>query len=300
MRRGRLASRIPLAVVKWSSNPALQFFRSGFQEATHHIVKGREDRLILQGVVNATDTYEGFLGKLHTPNLCSEIEADEKLRSEILLTTVTVTERSVVMKCVCSHPRAASLIWRLGTTNEFQFVPFLLRIPAISQVGWHKLCVSNTRHNEVFDAGTVEVGPYFSKTGREMYDTNRIFVLPCITAKKTSKEVEAWAEAQVWLPDGIGVWRATIDPGVAGTDHEFPTLTVKDELSENFTEYPVSPRANDATCLSKPNFHRWTSLQSSGIWGFSGTAQRRRMRRDCRARAFAVKFGVFVGCVAKQ
>ncbi|OEH75897.1 cysteine repeat modular [Cyclospora cayetanensis] len=71
-----------------------------------------------------------------------------------------------------------------------------------------------------------------------MYDTRRTFVLPCLTSVNNSAGEKVWESPQVWLPDGTGLWSATIIGGVGGSDKEYATLRVKPSPMDNFTELP--------------------------------------------------------------
>lgn len=108
-----------------------------------------------------------------------------------------------------------------------------------SQSGWHRLCIKNATASEIFDAGTVEVTSYFQKTGMDMYDTRRTFVLPCVTGLKDSYGVQVWDTPRVWLPDGTGLWTAKVVAGTPGTAREYSTLEVSPSPESNFQEFPV-------------------------------------------------------------
>lgn len=110
------------------------------------------------------------------------------------------------------------------------------------EAGWHKICIKNTSASVVFDAGTVEVITYFLKSGMDMYDTHRTFVLPCVTGTKDSQKEQVREVPLVWLPDGTGLWMAEIVVGNPGTETEYSTLHVHPTPSENFRELPVRGR----------------------------------------------------------
>ncbi|KAL8431142.1 hypothetical protein ACSSS7_005460 [Eimeria intestinalis] len=198
------------------------FSQTGFQQGIHNVVLGYADTVVVNGVVNATDTYSAVLGKSHQMHDCTEIFNDSGLQSDIGLTTFAVTESRVV-----------------------------LATKAATQVGWHKLCIKNLTASEIFNAGTVEVTPYFLKSGADMYDTRRTFVLPCVTALKNASGGQAWTKAQVWLPDGTGLWTANVAEGEPGTTRQYSTLNVSWPPESNFKEFPVRetyfPR--DLLCL---------------------------------------------------
>ncbi|KAL8271945.1 hypothetical protein Esti_004069 [Eimeria stiedai] len=185
------------------------FLQTGFQQGIHNVVVGYEDTVVVNGVVNATDTYSALLGKSHQMHDCTEIFNDSSLQSEIGITTFAVTESRVV-----------------------------LVTEAATQVGWHKLCIKNQTISEIFTAGTVEVTPYFFKTGADMYDTRRTFVLPCVTALKNASGGQAWTKPQVWLPDGTGLWTANVADGEPGTSRQYSTLKVTWPPEDNFKEFP--------------------------------------------------------------
>ncbi|KAL8455778.1 hypothetical protein Emag_000352 [Eimeria magna] len=189
--------------------PTSVFFASGFQQGIHNVVLGYPDTVVVNGVVNATDTYSAVLGKSHQMRDCTEIFNNFDLQSDISVTTFSVAENRVV-----------------------------LSTEAATQVGWHKLCIKNQTASEIFNAGTVEVTPYFLKTGADMYDTRRTFVLPCITARKNASGGQAWTKSQVWLPDGTGLWTADVAEGEPGTTRQYSTLNVTWPPEANFKEFP--------------------------------------------------------------
>ncbi|KAL8449815.1 hypothetical protein Emed_002778 [Eimeria media] len=197
----------PLNAQKWFFVSI--FSQTGFQQGIHNVVLGYPDTVVVNGVVNATDTYSAVLGKSHQMHDCTEIFNDSDLQSDIGITTFAVAESRVVLKT-----------------------------EAATQVGWHKLCIKNQTASEIFNAGTVEVTPYFLKTGADMYDTRRTFVLPCVTARKNASGGEAWTKSQVWLPDGTGLWTANVAEGEPGTTRQYSTLNVAWPPETNFKEFP--------------------------------------------------------------
>lgn len=114
---------------------------------------------------------------------------------------------------------------------------------AAQEQGWHKICIENKTASLVFDAGTVEVTSYFQKSGMDMYDTQRTFVLPCLTGTRNSLKQQVRKFPQVWLPDGTGLWTAKVVVGVPRTKKEYSTLQVNSSPKENFVEFPVRTKS---------------------------------------------------------
>ncbi|CDI87078.1 cysteine repeat modular protein, putative [Eimeria praecox] len=185
------------------------FSQTGFQQGVHNVVIGHEDNVVIGGVINATDTYEVALGLNRDMSECSEIFELKELQSDIGITTVSVSESRMV-----------------------------LQIQAAQEQGWHKICIKNKTASLIFDAGTVEVTSHFQKSGMDMYDTQRTFVLPCLTGTKNSLKQQVREFPQVWLPDGTGLWTAKVVVGVPRTTKEYSTLQVKSSPKENFVEFP--------------------------------------------------------------
>ncbi|KAL8440015.1 hypothetical protein Efla_004931 [Eimeria flavescens] len=185
------------------------FSQKGFQQGIHTVVVGYEDLVVVNGVINATDTYNAILGKSHEMSDCTAIYGDLSLQSDIALSTVSVTETRIV-----------------------------LQMQAATQVGWHKLCIKHLASSTIFNAGTVEVASFFQKTGLDMFDTRRTFVLPCVTAVKNDSGDPAWTESQVWLPDGTGLWTAKVVSGEPGSSKPYSTLKVDWPPQNNFRRFP--------------------------------------------------------------
>lgn len=71
---------------------------SGFQQGVHNVVLGHEDTVVISGVINATDTYEVALGLNRDMSECSQIFNSRKFRSDIGVTTVSVSESRMVLQ----------------------------------------------------------------------------------------------------------------------------------------------------------------------------------------------------------
>ncbi|CDJ28361.1 uncharacterized protein EMH_0014250 [Eimeria mitis] len=185
------------------------FSQTGFQQGVHNVVMGHEDTVVVNGVINATDTYEAALGRNRDMSECSKVFEVAELQSGIGITPLSVTESRMVLQME----------------------------PALEQ-GWHKICIKNKGNSLVFDAGTVEVTSYFQKSGMDMFDTQRTFVLPCLTGTKNSQKEQVREVPTVWLPDGTGLWTAKVVVGVPRTEKEYSTLQVNSSPKENFVEFP--------------------------------------------------------------
>lgn len=112
-------------------------------------------------------------------------------------------------------------------------------------MGWYKLCILNQSAQQIFDAGTVEVTSYFQKSGMDMFDTRRTFVLPCVTDTKNSAGKQVWDSPLVWLPDGTGLWTVKVIPG---SEKSYSTLDVSSS-HKTFREFPVCATL-DSVCLA--------------------------------------------------
>lgn len=71
---------------------------SGFQQGVHNVVLGHEDTVVINGVINATDTYEPVLGLSREMRECSEIFENPDLQSGIGITTASVSENRMVLR----------------------------------------------------------------------------------------------------------------------------------------------------------------------------------------------------------
>lgn len=72
-------------------------FGSGFRQGIHNVVVGHEDKVVVTGVLNATDIYSAFLGVNHEMSDCADIVSRQELQSGIMVTTDLVTASRMVL-----------------------------------------------------------------------------------------------------------------------------------------------------------------------------------------------------------